>query len=63
MIVRNDFNSESFDQLVRTELVDQLSCLVIDEEVDGKLIEAFQRVIAYNSVPGTYMDGVWDNDY
>lgn len=63
MIVRNDFNSESFDQLVRTELLDQLSVLVMDEGVDTKLIEAFQRVIAYNSVPGTYMEGVWDNEY
>lgn len=63
MIVRNDFNSESFDKLIRTELVDQLSCLVCEEDTDGQLIEAFQRVIAYNSVPGTYMEGVWDSEY
>jgi len=64
MITRNDFNEDSFEQLIRTELIDQLTDLEFsanDDSIrDTKLIEAFKHVIAYNSVPGTYEDGKYD---
>lgn len=61
MIVRNDFNSESFDQLVRNELIEQMVSLEIDGvSEDATLLEAFRHVIAFNSVPGTYMEGAYD---
>jgi len=64
MINRNDFNEDSFEQLIRTELMDQLADLEFslnDDSIrDAKLVEAFKHVIAYNSVPGTYEDGKYD---
>jgi hypothetical protein len=64
MIVRNDFKEEVFDELIRTELIVQLEDFIdtMDEDSirDSKLVEAFKRVIAYNSVPGTYMGGNYD---
>jgi len=64
MINRNDFNEDSFEQLIRTELIDQLTDLEFslnDDSIrDAKLVEAFKHVIAYNSVPGTYEDGKYD---
>jgi len=62
MITRSDLNEEAFDKLIRDELIDQLTGLETDglmEERD-KLIEAFNIVIAYNSVPGTYKNGEFD---
>ena len=64
MITRNDLNEHAFEQLIRTELVEQLADLefsINDDSIrDTKLVEAFKRVIAYNSVPGTYEDGKYD---
>ena len=64
MISRSDFNEDAFDALVRNELIDQLANLEFssnDDSIrDAKLIEAFKRVIAYNSVPGSYQDGQYD---
>lgn len=64
MITRSDLNEEAFDQLIRLELIDQLAGIEMDglEEsfVRAKLIEAFNIVIAYNSIPGTYKNGEFD---
>ena len=64
MITRSDLNEHAFEQLIRTELVEQLADLefsINDDSIrDTKLVEAFKRVIAYNSVPGTYEDGKYD---
>jgi len=64
MITRSDLNEHAFEQLIRTELIDQLTDLEFsanDDSIrDTKLIESFKRVIAYNSVPGTYEDGKYD---
>jgi HEAT repeat protein len=64
MITRSDLNESAFEQLIRNELLEQLSDLEFsmnDDSIrDTKLVEAFKRVIAYNSVPGTYEDGKYD---
>ena len=64
MIQRSDLNEDAFDQLFRTELIEQLKDFetTMDEDSirDSKLVEAFKRVIAYNSVPGTYEDEKYD---
>ena len=64
MITRSDLNESAFEQLIRHELLEQLANLEFssdDDSIrDAKLIEAFKRVIAYNSVPGTYEDGKYD---
>ena len=64
MITRNDFNEDSFDQLIRNALIEQLEDFedtMNDDSIrDTALVEAFKRVIAYNSVPGTYEDGKYD---
>lgn len=64
MITRSDFNEDAFDALFRDALIEQLddfaSTMDDDSIRDNKLVEAFKRVIAYNSVPGTYEDGKYD---
>jgi hypothetical protein len=64
MLQRNDFNEHSFEQLIRNELIEQLADLEFsmneDSIRDTTLVEAFKRVIAYNSVPGTYEEGKYD---
>jgi hypothetical protein len=64
MITRSDLNEHAFEQLIRNELIEQLADLefsINDDSIrDTKLVEAFKRVIAYNSVPGTYEDGKYD---
>lgn len=64
MITRSDLNEHAFEQLIRNELIEQLADLedtMNDDSIrDAKLVEAFKRVIAYNSVPGTYEDGKYD---
>ena len=64
MITRSDLNEHAFEQLIRNELIEQLSDVedtMNDDSIrDTKLVEAFKRVIAYNSVPGTYEDGQYD---
>lgn len=64
MITRSDLNEHAFEQLIRNELIEQLADLedtMDDDSIrDTKLVEAFKRVIAYNSVPGTYEDGKYD---
>jgi len=64
MINRSDFNEDAFDAMFRNELIDQLANFEFssnDDSIrDAKLIEAFKRVIAYNSVPGSYQDGQYD---
>lgn len=64
MITRNDFNEDSFDQLIRNALIEQLEDFedtMNDDSIrDTTLVDAFKRVIAYNSVPGTYEDGKYD---
>lgn len=61
MITRNDFNEHAFDELIRSELIDQLETLEVDADATNwQLREAFKRVIAYNSVPGTYEGGIYD---
>ena len=55
MISRSDLNEDAFEQLIRNELIDQLTNLEFSSDEDSirdtKLIEAFKHVIAYNSVP------------
>jgi len=64
MITRSDLNEHAFEQLIRTSLIEQLVDFEFSADDDSirdtKLIEAFKRVIAYNSVPGTYEDGKYD---
>ena len=64
MITRSDFNEQQFDNMFRNELIDQLTTLefTADEPSVSEivLIQAFKKVIAYNSVPGTYEDGKYD---
>ena len=64
MITRSDLNEHAFEQLIRNELIEQLVDLeesMNDDSIrDTKLVEAFKRVIAYNSVPGEYEDGKYD---
>ena len=64
MITRSDFNEDAFDALFRDALIEQLedfkSTMDEDSIADSKLVEALRRVIAYNSVPGTYEDGKYD---
>jgi len=64
MITRSDFNEDAFDALFRDALIEQLedfqSTMDEDSIRDSKLVEALRRVIAYNSVPGTYEDGKYD---
>jgi len=65
MLTRGDFNEDAFDQMFRNELIEQLADFVDtmneDSIRDTNLVEAFKRVIAYNSVPGTYEDGKYDD--
>jgi len=64
MITRSDFNEDAFDALFRDALIEQLedfkSTMDEDSIADSKIVEALRRVIAYNSVPGTYEDGKYD---
>lgn len=70
MLVREDFDDDSFTAMFARELIDQLEAIesmaAFNEDGawiggDAKvLIEAYHRVIAYNSVPGTYLDGKYD---
>jgi len=64
MITRSDFNEDAFDALFRNALIEQLedfeSDMDEDSIADSKIVEALRRVIAYNSVPGTYEDGKYD---
>ena len=64
MITRSDFNEDAFDALFRDALIEQLedfkSTMDEDSIADSKLVEALRRVIAYNSVPGTYEDEEYD---
>ena len=64
MITRSDFNEDAFDALFRHALIEQLedfqSTMDEDSIADSKIVEALRRVIAYNSVPGTYEDGKYD---
>jgi len=64
VITRSDFNEEAFDALFRDTLIEQLEDFqaTMDEDsiADSKIVEALRRVIAYNSVPGTYEDGKYD---
>jgi len=64
MISRSDFNEDAFDALILDELIEQLedfkSTMDEDSIADSKIVEALRRVIAYNSVPGTYEDGKYD---
>ena len=64
MITRSDLNEHAFEQLIRNELIEQLADVeetMNDDSIrDAKLVEAFKRVIAYNSVPGSYEDGKYD---
>ena len=56
MISREDFAEESFERLIRNELIEQLadvsSTMNPDSIEDRKLVKALKRVIKYNSVPG-----------
>lgn len=64
MITRSDLNEHAFEQLIRNELIEQLADVedtMNDDSIrDTTLVDAFKRVIAYNSVPGTYEDGKYD---
>lgn len=64
MITRSDFNEDAFDELFSNALIEQLddfrSTMDEDSISDSKIVEALRRVIAYNSVPGTYEDGKYD---
>lgn len=57
MLRPEDFEPTSFEKLIRMELISQES--MID---DSELKLAFRRVIAYNSIPGEYEEGKYDNN-
>lgn len=64
MITRSDFNEHQFEEMIRNELIEQLTTLELTKEPsvrDIVLIQAFKKVIAYNSAPGTFEDGRYDN--
>lgn len=56
MMGREDFAEESFERLIRNELIEQLAdvraTMNTDSVEDRKLVKALKRVIKYNSVPG-----------
>lgn len=66
MMTRDDLNDDTFERLLREELVQQLKDIVkfhdpsLESSRVEKQIDAFKMVIAYNSVPGTYEDGNYD---
>ena len=52
MITRSDLNEHAFDEMFRNELIEQLVDIEFSNDPEDKeLIEAFKKVIAYNSVP------------
>lgn len=54
-------SSDHFSTLLRVDLIEQLEMLEEDADASSwKLREAFNRIIAFYSVPGTYKDGHWD---
>jgi len=58
------FNMDALGDIVRSELIEQLADVentMDDDSIrDNKLVKALKRVIAYNSVPGSYEDGKYD---
>lgn len=64
MMTRSDFDERAFDRMFRAELIEQLAdfedTMNEDSILDTTLVEAFKRVIAYNSVPGEYEDANYD---
>ena len=56
MLRPEDFEPTSFEELIRRELISQQSMIE-----DSELKLAFHRVIAYNSIPGEYEEGKYDN--
>ena len=51
---------DQIESVVREDLVDCLGLAEQDED-DPALIRALHVVIAYYSVPGTYMEGAYDS--
>jgi len=58
------FNMDALGDIVRSELIEQLADVentMDDDSIrDNKLVKALKRVIAYNSVPGSYEEGQYD---
>ena len=58
--MRVKVDDEYVSEAIVEELLEQLS-MIEDHEEHEWLTEAFHRVIAYNSVPGQYEEGKYDN--
>lgn len=56
MFLTVDFDDEQIDDLVRDVLLQHVEMELTPQPV----IEALHRLIAYYSIPGTYMDGKYD---
>ena len=56
MILSEILKDEFVDQLITEELKWQLE----NGDMDNSLMSAMHTVIAYYSVPGTYMEGAYD---
>ena len=59
-LTREDIDSDAFTTMMREALIDDLKTLEEFED-NPPLSEAYRRVIAYYSVPGTYLDGKYDS--
>jgi|TARA_R110000803_G_scaffold46198_7_gene97007 hypothetical protein len=57
MNLREMFKDEVLEQLVLEHLKEDLECVIPE---DRPLVNALHVVIAYYSVPGTYMEGAFD---
>lgn len=56
MVLSEFLKDEFVDELITNELKWQLE----NGDMDNSLISAIHTVIAYYSVPGTYMEGAYD---
>ena len=59
-VVSLDVDYETLDKMVIDCLKDTLNDIECDGNRSAVLLDSFDRVIAYLSVPGTYKDGMFD---
>jgi len=61
MTYRDMFKDDALDDIILQDLLEQLAMLEQDgSEQDATLVRALHVVIAFYSVPGTYMEGAYD---
>jgi hypothetical protein len=59
--MRIEFNYDQIEEIVREALKESLRLLENHSEGSYVLCDSLHRVIAYYSVPGEYLDGVYDD--